>query len=619
VGEQERHGKWVFRNQRWHFLSGEGALFEREPMEVGRDALLSLVDSGELLRQFSGLAEVAHLPLLFFPLQERRHRKGGGPATEDELGLAHEVLPGYYDRSHPGLQAFWNRCRADLAAVARRAIRSRAAAMSEGVCGEGTCRAFPLCFEHSGRTLAYGVVATMAAGREQVPGPAALSRALGCGEDAAGTAAQVLAAQLPAAAAMPAWMELLAMLVRAHVARVQEAYACRTELAAEQARCRHYILRAEWLEREMFSEAAGTDRADAGDRLLPREMETLSEIPFLGITVEDADFNVRYVNGTMRRMFGDLAHRRCYEYFKARSSPCPEEECPIVQLWDRGRESFRYWSLDPRSGRHFEIMSVPVVGRSGDRLILEVGFEITQAVREFEVRDQEIEALRGRNRQLSALISRCARLTSDAARRCMALVPDGQEDGVLAGAEAVAVRNRGLASVLDGVAYIASAVWEVMPPALVDLEAVVRAVAARLAAKRPGAGVVLRSLVLPTVETDPRAMERLLEALVKVLAAGSQAAPLCVEVSQTRSGDSGSLTPGDRFHVLRIALHGPEAAGPEDLRVWQPETITGSESFLLTVAGLLAGRLGGALLVGEGGAGRSYYVSIPVTPPPDQL
>lgn len=628
--ESGNRGKWVFRNQRWYFVPGTACAFDPFPRTVEAHALTSLVDVEALLGPVRTIVQLFGLPVavVFFSDPVR-----GPGAAADEGG-------GYRQWFEP---PWWARLRALSAAAAAVGEEMKAAALVAGedvtpgrhdsVFGRGTIVIEPLGFQADEKRLIYGAVAALGISREDMADSSEFVRRFSIDDRSVAVLARLFQTYLQPANETSRYLGLLQSLVTNFAARAREVYVNRIELASERARGHHMLLRAENLERQLLRGTGEVERAGRGGGVLTNELSAILESPFIGVTIEDSGHRVRYLNPMLRDTFGNVVGRKCYEAFKGRTEPC--ELCPIDLIWEQGQGSTRYTTTDPRTGKSFEVLSVPLVGKGGDKMIVEVGIEVTALMKEKEALEQTIAGLRVRNRQLSqifeqlnAVMLNTSSEIGDLLIETSLFAPRLKESKDGGGFEVSAERIKqasetmeSLSAAIAGAGQIALALATVSRPVPVDVPRLAGELAARISDELDGDTVTLRIAVMPAVCCDPAGLSRTIEALMRwVVLSNKEGTTAKLDVSHTMSGRIDSVTRGDRFHIISVSRHNPargfeDSPGTVEEVSGLPETVDESMDVNLTIASLLAKRLGGGLwLHARSETDVTFYLSIPAKP-----
>ncbi len=91
------------------------------------------------------------------------------------------------------------------------------------------------------------------------------------------------------------------------------------------------------------------------------------------ICLQAPDYTIRYANHLFRETLGDPEGRACYEILHDRSTPC--EECTPFRVLETGEPGGREWTSP--DGRHFLVYYYPFEDIHGERMVLELGFDIS--------------------------------------------------------------------------------------------------------------------------------------------------------------------------------------------------------------------------------------------------
>lgn len=621
MGDGGKSGLWIFRNQHWYYQPAGSSLLELEPRTVDRDALAALVDPSDLLVQIGTLVRVSQLPVLSVFVDGRTSvEEWERTSPRVTVGAPEPCRPDWLvDVDAVGRQLV-EALEESLVEASRLAVTRGKPVVIESFFGPDSVQATPIGFPFGEKRYIHGAVATLVAGCDLLPAPEVLAQRAGVDVGQAAAFRDLLARVLPDLVRAREHAALLATVVTAYSARVQETLTHRLELASEQARSRHHLVRAETLERKLLTSGGSGEPMVRESHALGRELESLLEIPDVAITLEDTDYVVRYINPTMQRHFGNVVGRKCYEAFKGRSSPC--HPCVLKQTWEDGETYVTYTTSDPRSGRSYEIMAVPVVGRQGEKLVLELGVEVTRSERALRKLQEETGALKRRTAAMAELFDRLGErvgaLVQEMGTALMAR-PEGAgalsaapwPGGVEGGepeAESLAEPRVALMRSLATLSSTAVSLQQGAGIAPVDIREMILRLCSELGFPGKGRAADLDVQGIPLILTLPDIAERLFRMLLEDLLCRAGYVPRRMVVSHTMSGHPSTLVPGDRYHMLTLAARGQVSRDGHPLGAVRSEDIP-------DLAALLALRLGVSLWSMADKDGRTYYLSVPVSPP----
>jgi diguanylate cyclase (GGDEF)-like protein len=96
------------------------------------------------------------------------------------------------------------------------------------------------------------------------------------------------------------------------------------------------------------------------------------------VYLQGPDHGIRYANLYFRERFGDDLDQPCYRVLQGRDQPC--ETCPTFEVFEDNRP--RHWECDiVKDGRSYQIYDYPYTDMDGNRLVLEMGIDITERKR----------------------------------------------------------------------------------------------------------------------------------------------------------------------------------------------------------------------------------------------
>ena len=338
-GSNDRRGRWVYQNLRWHYLHEEaardvGAMDREEPAPM----LSSLVDSHRLIDSVARWGEVSGCPVQVYGL--------------DECEQLRMLAPGDSSPPEDELYRFAGLCLSE----------DRVLASGEGPAA--ALLAIPVRLEW--RSLSRVQLVVVARLPEEIPGQRALRKQLIDVVDGYG-----------------AW-----------VAQVLEQ---REELARLRAQNLSLMVRVESVEKRLLESCSAPQlRLDEGGTVFEdRILSQILALPTLGIVVERReDHRVLYMNDSLRRRFGDRVGEQCFRVFRGGDAPCSPEDCPLEALFREGAPPMlTHLAYDRENDLHYEVFALPLIGRDGSQQVMEVGVDVTRLIQ----RGSEVEEARERS------------------------------------------------------------------------------------------------------------------------------------------------------------------------------------------------------------------------------
>jgi PAS domain-containing protein len=612
-----KQGRWVFRNQRWYFLPGERDVFEYAPGNLDKEALTLLADPADLVSLLRAASALVPLP---FMVGISRPLPAGADGTElPRLDFSSPFIPPWIAEIHRLLPAAGTALEAALESACAAAIDGRRPTVDRFLSTGAGVVAEPFGIHVDGSLTCHGAVAMLDIDEERVPGATELARELDLDPDTATRMLGLATGKLPSKTQTEGLLHLFRLSVRNYNDRLTEAFSSRLELAAEQARSRHFLVRAESLERRLLRGHEEVDQARQRSGAVAAELSAILENPGIGITIEDTSHIIRYVNPMMRRSFGNVIGRKCYEAFKGRAEPC--SMCPIRQIWEEGMDSVRYTSTDPRTGRSFEVLSVPLVSETGDKLVVEVGLDITHLMKEQKQAEARILRMSERNRLYREMLSDFNEILVQLAGVLSYLMvdlpgPEDEEDSVGPPVSPAAETERKarvgavlaqLGTVLDTVSWLAVASSAERTGTTVDAGGIFMDALAE-AIGRPTLPFPVEIAVMPPVECDGGLLRAALAATIRSLTGGDPDRLSSLTVGHTMSGRRDAFATGDGWHVLSVSM----AMGDDPVLL--PGALFDSAHVHFVAASLLARRLGGAIWRAIADGRDCCHISVPVVP-----
>jgi PAS domain S-box-containing protein len=130
-----------------------------------------------------------------------------------------------------------------------------------------------------------------------------------------------------------------------------------------------------------------TERNQAEEKLADerQQLNYILDVTKTRIDIIDCDYNLRYVDDSWQKIYGDPTGRKCYEYFMGRKSPC--DHCGIPKALDSRQVVITEEVLTREGNRAIEVHTIPFQNKEGEWLVAEFNIDIT-------TRKQAEEALR---------------------------------------------------------------------------------------------------------------------------------------------------------------------------------------------------------------------------------
>ena len=596
MATDNRNGRWVFRNQQWHFVPESAAHFEVD-IRSDTGALTALVDATDLRGSLLSGINVFQLPIMIAILQRQpKHNveeSGQSPLFVDNPEI---LKPAWWNEIETLAGDLPDRLEKELGRAAMRAAILGESSTSDSFLGAATIQSEPIGFTSRNKQVLYGIVSAVMICREDLPDLPTLKHELSVTTAATEHILELMHRYIPSDAICKEYGKLLKTHITTYSSRVRQAWDHRLEMAEERARSHHHLIRAENLERQLLRGSEEIDKAQVHSGIVEQELTSLLESPDIGITIEDTNYRIRYQNPLMRRRFGDLIGHACYQAYKDRTEPCVP--CPIPQIWEQGHESVRYSTTDPRTERSFEVIATPMVGKRGEKLIVEVGMEMTHAVKREKTLKQNLDAALERQVQLNDMVEHLTAF----------MVGLTNLDDTLA--------------VLPRLASVALSLAPRKTPESVDMQALIDKLLAPDGPFTDQSELGVQVMIMPAIHADPTTLSSLLQILLRNLLSEDTSETTKLVLSHTMSGTALLQTHGDLYHIFGL---GPAQVQAELARTHSQlqtvaditENMDGSimDHRLLT-ASLLIRRLGGKLWRQTSGEAEVVWgFSLPTIPP----
>ena len=94
-----------------------------------------------------------------------------------------------------------------------------------------------------------------------------------------------------------------------------------------------------------------------------------------GLDIIDSRYNIKYINESWKKIHGDPAGRKCYEYFMEKDTPCGG--CGINRALETGKPVISEEYL-PQKNQYRQVITVPHKAENGEMMFAEVNVDITK-------------------------------------------------------------------------------------------------------------------------------------------------------------------------------------------------------------------------------------------------
>jgi signal transduction histidine kinase/CheY-like chemotaxis protein len=146
-------------------------------------------------------------------------------------------------------------------------------------------------------------------------------------------------------------------------------------------------------------------RAEKEVQALKTQMEFILGATKTGLDIIDAKFNIYYIDPEWKKVYGDYAGRKCYQYFMDRNTPCPD--CGVVKALQTKSIIVTEEVLLKENSRPIQVTTIPFQNDVGEWLAAEVNVDITE-------RKRGEERLQQTNQDLTIAIEQSNKLAEQA-------------------------------------------------------------------------------------------------------------------------------------------------------------------------------------------------------------
>jgi PAS domain S-box-containing protein len=117
-------------------------------------------------------------------------------------------------------------------------------------------------------------------------------------------------------------------------------------------------------------------RAEKEVQALKTQMEFILGATKTGLDIIDAKFNIYYIDPEWKKVYGDYAGHKCYQYFMDRDTPC--SDCGVVKALQTKSTIVTEEVLLKENSRPIQVTTIPFQNDAGEWLVAEVNVDIAE-------------------------------------------------------------------------------------------------------------------------------------------------------------------------------------------------------------------------------------------------
>jgi PAS domain S-box-containing protein len=134
------------------------------------------------------------------------------------------------------------------------------------------------------------------------------------------------------------------------------------------------------------------DKAVKETNILKHQMEFVMGVTKTGLDIIDSEFNIRYVDSSRQKIYGDPKGKKCYEYFLGKNNAC--SGCGVVKAFETKSIGVYEEILSKENNRIVQITAIPFQNDEGEWLVAEMNVDITEHKRVEETLRENKEKFR---------------------------------------------------------------------------------------------------------------------------------------------------------------------------------------------------------------------------------
>ncbi len=143
----------------------------------------------------------------------------------------------------------------------------------------------------------------------------------------------------------------------------------------------------------IFADITERKQAEKEVQSLKTQMEFILGATKTGLDIIDAKFNIHFIDPEWKKVYGDYAGRKCYQYFMDRNTPCPD--CGVVKALQTKSIIVTEEILLKENSRPIQVTTIPFQDDAGEWLVAEVNVDIAERVRAEEALRAALQIIEG--------------------------------------------------------------------------------------------------------------------------------------------------------------------------------------------------------------------------------